>query len=111
MTLSFLEGEMEKHVYSKMEEMTFNEIVRSSRFTIGLKQLKAAEFSGINVNRLKNLETGYFREMPSKEEILAISFLYGIPAEMLNIKALEHVIRRQKIKKIDIIEEEESDDL
>ena len=77
-------------VKEDMDEMDFAQIIRECRTAIGLKQYRAAEYIGVNGGRLKNLETGYFRDMPSHGEIQAFARLYDLNPNVLEQKAEEH---------------------
>ena len=88
---------------AKAPEMEFQDIIREARDLIGIRQYRAGEFLGIPMNRIKNLETGYFRSMPRYEEILALSQFYEISFDLLKEKAEEHVSKRVKDKKIRIM--------
>jgi len=92
-----------KKLHLEMETMEFPQILRQSRDRIGLMQYRAAEFLGMRLNRLKNLETGYFRQMPREEELNAISEFYEIPLPLLTEKAEAYTQYRQNECKIRII--------
>lgn len=78
-----------------MEDLDFSQIVRECREAIGLKQYRTAEFVGVSQTRLKNLETGYFRDMPMQGELLGFARLYDLPINLLEKKAEEHVSARK----------------
>lgn len=92
-------------VYASLERFEFGEMLRVSREAIGLKQFKASEFLGIAPARLKNLETGYFRSMPSEAELQAIARLYDIQYGIVHEKAAAHVADHTKAKKVRMIDE------
>jgi transcriptional regulator with XRE-family HTH domain len=99
MALSVIEEALEP-IVSKLDELSLPDFLREAREAVGLKQYRAAEFIGIYTSRLKNLETGYFRLMPTVDELKGISTLYDVPLETLYEKAKEHVLgrKRKKIK-------------
>jgi len=86
--------------HSTVEEKDFAQAIRDARDAIGLKQYRAAEFIGITCGRLKNLETGYFRDMPTQSEIQGLARLYDLNQNTLEKKALEHCEERSVRKKI-----------
>ena len=92
-------------IHEKQEEADFATLIRDSRDAIGMKQYRAAEFIGIPCGRLKNLETGYFRDMPTQDEIMAISRLYDLKPNMLESKAKSHCEERSVRKKIRVFHE------
>lgn len=98
MRLNFLEGLL-NDVHEKMEFLTFSILIRQCRDALGIKQYRASEFMGISHQRLKNLETGYFRKMPQYQELGAISILFDIEVDILEQKAEDHVLKRAKEKK------------
>lgn len=83
-------------VKKALEELDFAQIIRECRTALGLKQYRAAEFVGVAGSRLKNLETGYFRDMPDAAEIQAFARLYDINPNILEKKAEEHCRARTK---------------
>jgi len=83
-------------VKEALNELDFAQIIRECRTAIGLKQYRAAEFVGVRTSRLKNLETGYFRDMPTLEEIQAFARLYDLNPNMLEQKAEDHCRARTK---------------
>jgi hypothetical protein len=99
MALSVLE-EAIAPVYEAANKLDFCKLLGLSREYIGLKLYRAAEFMGIAPARLKNLETGYFRIMPTEAELNAIAQLYDLPYGTVKRKAQEHVKLRQKVKKV-----------
>ena len=104
MSLIILEESM-KGIYSKVDHKPFPELLRDLRDALGLKLYKAAEFIGIAPARLKNLETGYFRIMPSDIELNAISQLYDLKISTLKTKAQNHVKNRELAKKVQLNED------
>ena len=105
MALTVLEDAIQP-IYEDLEKMDFASLIREARDAIGLKLYRAAEFIGIAPARLKNLETGYFRVMPTDVEIAAIAQLYDIKVSVVKRKAQEHVKQREKVKKIRIMNED-----
>lgn len=99
MPLIVLEEAM-KPVYKAVDKLDFAELIRSAREAVGLKGYKAAEFMGISPARLKNLETGYFRVMPTEAELNAIAQLYDLKLSTIKVKAKEHVNERERAKKV-----------
>lgn len=79
--------------------MSFSEIIRETRDKLGLKQYVAAEHLKIPMARLKNLETGYFRDMPKANEVKELSDLYKVPFDLLTAKAEKHVRKRKAVLK------------
>ncbi len=80
-----------KKVHNHMDKLTFSETIRACRDAIGTKQYKTAEFLGISIGKIKNLETGYFREMPPTQVVHGLGALYDIKYSLLHKKAKEHV--------------------
>lgn len=105
MTLPIFEDALEL-IQDKQEEVEFSTLIRDSRDALGLKQYRAAEFIGVSCGRLKNLETGYFRDMPSNAEISSIARLYDLNLNMLEQKAKSHCEERSIRKKIRIFKDE-----
>lgn len=87
-------------IQEKQTEVDFASLIRDSRDALGLKQYRAAEFVGISCGRLKNLETGYFRYMPTLNELIGIARLYDLKQNLLEQKAREHCEERSMRKKI-----------
>lgn len=104
MGLLMLEESLE-NVKQRTDELFFADLIREARDALGLKQYRAAEFLGICNARLKNLETGYFRDMPTVDEINAFAALYDLPTSLLYDKAKEHVQRRKKDRKVRTIQD------
>ena len=77
----------------------FDALLRNCREALGVKQYRAAEFIGITHGRLKNLESGYFRDMPSNSELIALSRLYDLNINLLQLKAREHCEERCRRRK------------
>jgi len=84
----------------EMGEMSFSEILREARDRIGLVQYRAAEHLGMTMARLKNLEIGYFRVMPSAEEMEAICSFYELPRDDMYDKAKSYCNEHATAKKI-----------
>jgi len=84
----------------EMDDLSFSEIIRQARDRIGLVQYRAAEHLHIPLARLKNLEIGYFRVMPSEEEIRNLCEFYNLPTEKMKEKAAEHVENNALSRKI-----------
>lgn len=88
-------------VHEIVPTLPFDEILRRCREAIGMFAYAAAEILDISAYRLKILESGSFRTMPSKKELRILSKLYGIPEEVLKYKAQEHVdgLKFKRVKK------------
>ena len=99
MALNVLEKAIEM-IYTTADDREFSELIRAARSAIGIKSYKAAEFIGIAPARLKNLEIGYFRVMPTEIELFAISKLYGLDINLLREKAASHVEKVSAAKRI-----------
>ena len=99
MTLIVLE-EAINEVLKDADKKSFADLIRECRDAVGLKSYRVAEFVGIAPARLKNLETGYFRAMPSDAELIAFSRLYDLKYNFLFEKAIEHVREHRRAKKI-----------
>ena len=84
----------------ELDTMIFSETIREARDRIGLMQYRTAEHLKISLSRLKNLETGYFRVMPSATEIRDICEFYELPTELMIQKAEQHIAERAREKKI-----------
>lgn len=83
-----------------VKEKIFGDVIRDARDALGMKLYRAAEFVGITPARLKNLETGYFRLMPSEGELIALSKLYDLSYNTLYAKAKERVEHHGRAKKV-----------
>ena len=105
MPLTVLEEAMNQ-VYKAAPKLDFSTLISQSREAVGLKLYRAAEFMGIAPARLKNLETGYFRVMPTEAELNAIAQLYDFQMGVVKVKAQEHVRRRQKARKVRLHDED-----
>lgn len=105
MALTVLEDAIQ-HVYKTLDKKDFSSLIRDSRDAIGLKLYRAAEFIGVAPARLKNLETGYFRVMPTEAELIAIAHLYDLKLSTVKTKAQDHVKVREKVKKIRTMNED-----
>ena len=84
----------------EMYEFTFSRTLREARDRIGLLQYRAAQHLRMPVARLKNLETGYFRDMPTAMEIREICDFYGLPRDKMARKAEQHIAKHGVEKKI-----------
>lgn len=99
MTLTVLEEAL-LPVMKTLDQKDFATLLHDVRNAIGLKRYRAAEFIGVAPARLKNLETGYFRVMPSDAELLALARLYSLEFNILHQKAELYVKAREKTKKV-----------
>lgn len=106
MGLTLLEKELEP-VYNQLDALEFSNLLLACRLALGIKQYKAAEIAGCSKDRLKNLETGYFREMPSMVELQALGALFDIKFSILEQKAKVHVESRIRHRKVRVIPDEE----
>ena len=95
MVLRVLENELNR-VLDDIDKLNFVELIRNCRLALGLMQCKVAEFIGSTANRIKNLECGFFTEMPNEYEIVGLSRLYDIKYSILEEKALEYIKQRNK---------------
>lgn len=93
-------------IYQDLNSKDFSSLLRDARDAIGLKLYRAAEFIGVAPARLKNLETGYFRVMPTEAELNAIAHLYDIKVSTVKLKAQAHVKLRERSKKIRTMNED-----
>jgi len=88
-------------VKEQSESMDFHEIIYEARERLGIRLYKVAEHSNIAMPRLKRLESGVFRVMPSQEELSGLSDFFGFEEDMLRAKAsiyLEKFKRAPKAK-------------
>ena len=85
---------------NNLEDLTFHEIIRSARYRTGIIQYRAAEFLGITVNRLKNLESGYIRSNPRWDEVEKISEFYDLPKKIMGEKSKKYISERKSSLKI-----------
>lgn len=92
-------------VREETREGSFSDMIRECRDRIGIKQYRMAEFVGISLNRLRNLESAYYRAMPKDEEIKAFADILELDFELLRQRAEEHVEKRQRDRKVRIIED------
>jgi predicted transcriptional regulator len=106
MILKILEAALQK-VHDLKEVLSFPDLIRKSRDILGIKQYRAAEFVKVSQQRLKNLETGYFRDMPTILELKALAEFYCLPYDLLVQKAKKHVQERLLERKIRIIRDEQ----
>lgn len=86
-------------------DLSFSEVLRDARDKLGLMQYRAAEHMNFSHGRLKNLETGYFRQMPTANEINMICDFYCLSSKEMRKKARDHIEERRKTKKIRTIDE------
>lgn len=106
MTLVIFERALSE-VRANSEELSFSDLIRKSRDALGIKQYRAAEFIGISQQRLQNLETGYYRDLPSDNELTGLSKVYNIDIQLLGDKAKQHVCERILQRKVRVINDEE----
>lgn len=96
-----------KNILKKINDMkdglTFPEILHLCRISLGMCQYRVGELIGVTQNKIKNLEIGYFRVMPSDEVFEKLENLWGIDQEVLKEKALEVVTKHKLSKKIKVI--------
>lgn len=83
-------------IRKNIDNLSFSEILRESRDRTGLIQYRLARFLDIGINRLKNLETGHFRAMPTWVEIESICKFFDLPRDIIHKKAKEHVEKRKE---------------
>lgn len=83
---------------------SFSDTLRHARDRLGMMQYRAADFTGININRFKNLETAYFRSVPTDEELKKLADFYGMNYDDLREKAERQIKdfeeRRKKIRRM-----------
>ena len=91
-----------KTVRDNMEDKSFSEVLREARDTLGIVQYKASEHLGMTVSRLKTLEIGFFRVVPSETELTSICTLYELPIDKMRAKAKEHVDGLARQKKVNM---------
>ncbi len=106
MRLVTLEKELEK-VHKEIDTLSFSDLIRRSRDAVGMMQYRAGEFAGVSQGTIKNLETGYFRQMPTRSQLLALGALWGIEFSVLEKKAKEHVAARVLARKVRVISDNE----
>lgn len=87
--------ELVEEIPQVVEEMTFSEVLRNARDKVGLLQYRVAEHLRMNIGRLKNLETGYFRGMPQSDEIRNICEFYGLDVSDMIEKAEKQLADRE----------------
>ena len=90
MALRVLENELNR-VLDDIDKMDFVELIRNCRTALGLMQFKVAQYIGSTANRIKNLECGYFSDMPNEFELIGLARLYDIKYSILEDKALDYV--------------------
>jgi DNA-binding XRE family transcriptional regulator len=95
MTLELFEDALEP-IRKAQEKTEFSTTIRNARNAVGIKQYRAAEFMGVKKERLKNLETEFFCDMPPMVELYALSALYGLDLVLLEKKAGEFVDGKAK---------------
>jgi len=102
--MKYLDGIIEE-IKSELSDAPFHDYIREARDRIGMKQYRAAEFVGITLGRLRNMESGYFRNMPEAQELKGFAKVFDLDYDILREKAEEHVDRRKKDRKVRIIED------
>lgn len=88
----------------RIPDMEFHEILRQARNTIGLMQYRVAENVGVGINRLKNLETGYFRTPIDPKELQRICYFYELPLPLMNKKMQDHLDKHVRQRKMRIMD-------
>lgn len=78
-------------------KLSFSGILRKTREKLGIRQYRAAEYLKMPMSRLKNLENGFFAELPKSREFKEFSELYKIPYEFLVSKAQKQVNARKRL--------------
>lgn len=89
-----------KNMDEETKDLNFSETIRAARSKMGMMQYRVAKRINMGNQRLKNLETGYFRKMPKIEEIWALADMFNLNTETLIKKAKKHIREREKQKKI-----------
>ena len=107
MKLKMIEEAMQL-VHDKIDHLNFPDLMFLCREAIGMKQYKASEFLKISLARVKNLETGNFRDMPPPYQVKAFALLYGIEYKVLVHKAKKYVESRVLSRKVKVFENDES---
>lgn len=87
-------------VKKEMHKLSFEELLRRCRETLGLRAYNVAEFMGVTAPRLKALELGTFASMPDRHEIQMLEKIYGINEDIWKTKAQQSIDERIKSKKI-----------
>ena len=83
----------------QVENFSFVEALREIRGRLGITQLHLSRLLNISHMRIKNLETGYFRLIPSDRELDVICHFYGLPKSIMKEKAEKHVaVRTEHLK-------------
>jgi hypothetical protein len=77
------------------KKLSFCQVLKIAREELGFRHYRAAEHMSMTWNRLKNLETGYFRVMPTDEEIKEISEFYDVDFQLLKEKAKKYLDERK----------------
>ena len=91
-----------QEVVKQCENASFSELIRTAREALGIKQCRAAEFIGVSQQRLGNLETGYYRDLPSPNELKGLSQVYNLNFDLLAEKAKQHVCERIIARKVKV---------
>lgn len=89
-------------VQRNQEDEEFGKLLILARDALGIKPERAARFAGMSYSRLKYLEKGDFRNMPTETELAGLSLLYNLNMFNLRIKAEEtarHFMIQQQVKK------------
>jgi len=100
--MKILDDEM-KQFREKVPELAFHEIMRQARDTLGLMQYRAAEFLNLRIYRLKNLESGIFRQPLPVQEFDRICEFYELPRDVMRDKMDEHLKRYEKSNKVRVL--------
>ena len=89
-----------RQVHLRIKTLSFSELLVQCRDAMGVKIYRAAEFCKMHPRRFKNLEAGFFRDLPEAQELKALSELYQLPFEVLEIKAMVHCEERREARKV-----------
>lgn len=92
-------------VHQNSDRLNFSDLISQSRQSLGIPRTKIAQFTGLELHRLKNLEEGFFSRRPLEIEIEALSSIFHIDYDILQLKAYQQADEWKNSRKIRVIPE------
>lgn len=92
-------------VHQQIDKLCFSDLISQSRQTLGIPRTKIAQFTGLGLTRLRNLEDGFFSNRPLEIEIEALSSIFHIDYDLLQLKAYQQADEWKKSRRIRVIPE------
>jgi len=99
-----------KPIHDNLDSYDICKLLKACRKALGIKQGRAAQLSGLRVERVNKMERGFFFVMMKDKEIQGIAELYGLPFAELKKKMIEHLEKIEREKKIEVNCEEPDED-